>query len=639
MKKILWVILGLLLLLAAAAGIFIVTFNADSYRPFFQQKLQEALKKPVLIKKITLGWNDGISLDVDGLTIFKDDKSPDALLHLKKASILVNAKPLLKREIQVSSVILESPEIDFINTSKLNGRIDLPSGSSSAFVPVNNSGTVVPQQSNVEAVPAEAMSFLVDEIKIHNGRIHYADPLSKSPVDISILDLDAVVRNISLTGPLDFDGKASLFSERQNISFEGKIRLQGAGALDIENLVTRVQLEAMDTAKILKSLPALQQVGLAQGLAGSLETSFKKIQIIDGAVRELDGEVHLTQARFKTGNMPVPFENGAGDADFNLDHVTLQRLTGNMGSGRFAASALTQNLKSSQPQTQAEISLTGLSLTDVAPPVSQTDPYLEGAASLNMRGAAVGAKDYEIKQSLSGNGQLNIQNPVLRNMNVLREIINKLSMIPGVSKGIQSRLPENYNQKLQARDTQFMPIEIPVTINQGVYFFDHAVIQAESFAVIASGKGDLLGNLQGEASLLIEPQLSRAMMAGVNELQYLADSKGQLQIPLTIQGVRGSFSITPNVSYVVSKLAASKTQEVLANLLTKKNGANQTGQTTNQSSPLSSLLGQNQNTQQQGSYYGQQTNQQQQSSGTQGLLGQLLTAALESKKNAGSSQQ
>ncbi len=639
MKKVFLIVFAGLFLIIAAAGIFVLTFNADSYRPFFQQKLQEALKKPVTIKKITLGWNGGIALEVDGLTIFKDDKSPDALVRLKKASVLVNAKPLLRREIQVSSIILESPEIDFVNTPKPGTPAGFSSGQSTIVSTDVDFGTAS-SSSSLEAAPAAAaaMSFLVDEIKIHNGQIHYADPLAKSPVDISIRDLDAVIRNISLTSPLDFDGKASLFSDRQNIALEGKIRLTGAGALNIENLIARIQLEDMDTAKILKSLPALQSVGLAQGLKGNLETSFKKISIVDGVVRELEGEVHLTDARVKTGDMPLPFENGALDADFNLDRITLQRFTGNIGSGKLAVSGLTQNLKSPQPQTQAEISLTGLSLTEINPPASQTEPYMEGIASVNVRGTAVGVKDYEIKQTLSGSGQINLQNPVLRNMNVLREIFNKLSMIPGVSKGLEGRLPQNFNEKLQARDTLFMPVEIPVTITQGIYVFNRAVIQSESFAVIASGKGDLLGNLQGEASLLIEPQLSQAMMAGVNELQYLADSKGQLTVPLIIQGVQGKFSVIPNVSYVVSKLAASKTQEVLSDFLAKRNGTVQpgqtAGQTAGQTSPFGALLGQNT---QQGSY-GQQTNQQQ-SGGTQGLLGQLLTAALESKQSAGSSQQ
>ena len=610
MKKVFWITFILILLIAAAVGVFALTFNADSYRPFFQQKLQEAVKKPVRIKKISLGWNGGIALDVDGLTIFKDEKSPDALVRFEKASVLVNAKPLLQREIQISSIILVRPEIDFVKTP----RREVPTAAAPA-------GTVTSSGNNSGAASVAAMSFLVDEIKIRNGRIHYADPLARSPVDISIRDLDAAIHNISLTGPLDFDGKASIFSDRQNTSIEGKIILRGPGALDIENLLMRVQLEAMDPAKILKSLPALQTVGLAQGLAGDAEGSLKRIRIVDGAVQELEGEVHLAQARFKTADMPLPFENGTVDANFSLNHFALQKMTGNIGSGKFSASGLAQNLQGPQAQSQADLRLTGLWLTDLIPPVSQSEPYMEGIASFNLHAGAAGIKDYEIEQTLTGNAQINIQNGVLRNMNVLREIFDKLSMIPGVSKSLQSRLPQGYSEKLQQRDTLFLPIEIPVTISQGGYFFDRTVLQSESFAVLASGKGDMDGNLQGEASLIIEPQLSQAMMAGVNELQYLSDSKGQLQVPLILQAVRGKFSITPNVSYVLSKLAAAKTQQVLANLLKQKNDTDQTAGTSQQTNPL-----------------GQNTQSQQGLGG--GLLGQLLSSALESQssKNGSSSR-
>lgn len=610
MKKVLLIVFILILVLVSAVAVFALTFNVDRYRPLIQKKFQEALKLPVQIKKISLGWNGGIALDVDGLTVFKSERSPESLVHLKKASVLVNLEPLFRREIQVSSIVLESPEVDFVQT--LEKEVP-PAPGPEASAPSGASG----------GTPAAAMSFLVDEIKINNGSIRYSDPQAKSPVDISIRNLDASIRNISLAGPLDFDGKASIFSNAQNTSLQGKLRVRGAGAIDIENLLIRTDLQSMDTAQILKSLPSLQSVGLAQGLAGNTQVSIKKIEIAGGTVRKLEGQANLNGGRFKTADMPLFFENATLDADFSLNHAAIQKLTGNLGSGNLSASGLVQNLQA-QPQSQAEFSLTGLSMMELIPPSSERAPYMEGTAFLGARVTALGAKDFEIRQTLNGGAQLSLQDGVLRNMNVLREIIDKLSMIPGVSKSIQSRLPQGYNEKLQARDTVFEPVEIPVTINQGFYFFDKALIRSESFAIVASGKGDTLGNLQGEASFIIEPALSQALMAGVNELQYLADSKGQLQVPVILQGVNGKFSATPNVNYVVSKLATAKTQEVLGNLLAKKTGVN--NQTASQQN---SAYGQNP--------YGQQQPQQQT---TGGLLGQLLSSALESRSsNGGSSQQ
>lgn len=602
MKKVFLIVFSLLLIVAAAVGIFAVTFNADSYRPFFQQKLQEALKKPVLIQKISLGWNGGIALEIDGLTILKDEKSQESLLRLEKASILVNAKPLLNRELQVSSIILESPEIDFTQT---------PSGQISAAVP--SSGE--PAGKSSEAVSAAAMTFLVDEILIRNGRIHYADPSSKSPVDISILDLDAAVRNISLTGPVDFDGKASLFSGEQNVAFQGKLQARGAGAIDIKDLLAGIQLEKMDTAKILKSLPSLQTVGLAQGLAGDAEVSVKKINILEGNVKELEGEAHLKGGRFKTAAMPMPFENAAVDMSFSLDHLALQALNGNFASGKLAASGLSQNLQSPQPQTQGEVSFTGLQVKDLAPPASEGTPYLEGIAAFNARGNALGARDIEIRQTLNGNARLTLKDGILRNMNILKEILDKLSMIPGVSKGLQSHLPQGYEKKLQERDTIFAPIDIPVTITQGNFFLEKGVVESQSFAVIASVKGDLAGNFRGEGHVVIEPELSQALIAGLNELRYITDSQGQLQIPFLFKGVNGKVSFELNINYVASKLASAKAQEVLSGFFQNKNADPNAQQG-------SSLYGQNNR-----APYGQQGNQQ--TGG--GLLGQLLSSAMQSQ--------
>lgn len=629
MKKLVFIFLGLLILFVAALGVFLATFNADSYRPFIQQKLQEALKLPVEIGRISLGWNGGFALELEGVKVLQSENSKENLVSLRKASIQVNARPLLKRELQVSSIILENPEIDFVQGGQKpitvsNPDVSTAGGASSA---------------GVEAAAAGVISFFVNDVKIQGGRLRYLDASVQPAVEIAVSEIDGTVRNISLLSAMDFEGRAAVFSASQNVDFSGKLHVRSAQEFEIKNLKISADMRAMDTARILKSLPALQTAGLAQGLEGRLEAVFSLMKATGGKLSELEGSARGEVIRFKTAAMPLYFEKGSFESSFSLNHISIRQFQGWLGSSEVVLSGLAQNLQAPQPESQVDFSISRLSLAELAPPASQSAPSMEGEAAFNARVGALGKSDAEILATLGGQARLTLQNGVLRNMNVVREILNKLSMIPGVSKSLNSRLPENYQQKLNERDTFFLPVEIPVTVRDGAYFFDQALIQSELFAIRASGRGDVAGNLQGEASLVIEPQMSYAMIAGINELRTLADGQGQLQVPLILRSDRGQFSVTPNVSFIVSRLAAAKTQEVLANLLTKKNQTATDPNAPQQSaptSPLSGLLGQNS---QQNSFGGQTRQPQQQQGLGGGLLGQLLSSALQGQTSNGDSSQ
>jgi len=74
---------------------------------------------------------------------------------------------------------------------------------------------------------------------------------------------------------------------------------------------------------------------------------------------------------------------------------------------------------------------------------------------------------------------------------------------------------------------------------------------------------------QIRATLRIEPALSEALIKSVNELRGLANSRGELELPLTVQGRLPRVTVLPDLNYVASKVVATTVQDLLGEVLRK----------------------------------------------------------------------
>lgn len=560
-------ILFILILLAAAAlAVFVFTFNANRYKPLITEKLEKALGRPVELDKITLGWHEGLALDLKGLTLLNPGAVRSEFLRLDSAAVRVNPKALLEHRLEVTSVILDSPEITMTGgaAQKAPESTIQPSGQTGA----------APQASSAKPAPA-VFAFLIDVVKIKNGRFHFIDKKPGAPVDLSVDKMDVTVKDISPAKAVTIDARSALFSKRQNLSADGKVRIvpEESGAV-LQDFTANMDLSSVDAEKLMKAVPALQETGLAKEISGQLEAKINRLKFAWGKMQEFDADLHLDQGSFKTGAMPLPLQNVNADLNAARSRIVLRHLSASAGNGRIAVTGASDNYRFPDAQTQFEGSLEGFQLAEFAPAAGENAPRMEGVFSASFRAAATGNAASLIMPSLNGEGQAELNNGVLRNLNVIREIVKKLSTVPAVSASLQKHLPQGYEQKLNERDTVFAPIKIPFAIRQGNLVFDRAVIESESFYLNGSGSLNLATRaVQIEAMLTVERDFSQALIAGVNELRYLANSQGELQIPVTVQGFLPKPSVVPNLQWVISRLAAGKAQEALSGMLYKNQNA------------------------------------------------------------------
>ena len=113
MKKLLLTLLVLSVLTFAGVAVFLATFDVDQYRPQLLKTLERALGRPVELARLSLGWNNGIAVQLIGLAIHERGQ-PDAapLIRVDDASAVVRLMPLLRRELDVASIVLIRPRME-----------------------------------------------------------------------------------------------------------------------------------------------------------------------------------------------------------------------------------------------------------------------------------------------------------------------------------------------------------------------------------------------------------------------------------------------------------------------------------------------------------------------------------------------
>ena len=456
MKRLLLIVALVLAVAILGIGAFVLTFDADRYRPLLVSKLQAALGRPVKLERLSLGWRRGIAITLQGLTV--EERAPatgEPLLQMESASAVVPLLPLLRKKVRVASIIFTHPRVHALRDAQ--GRVNLL-GLAAAAAPGAASGRTAGEGT---------ISFNVGSIRIEQGTLHWTDAMASPPTDLWVNALDVTVTHIAPGQPMTVHAQGA---------FGGESRPSAEGRGERQN----VELGGRVT------LPAT-------GHAGSIE------------------EMVLAMER-------IPLEQ-------------------------------------------------------LLPPAAAGSPQLRGILTLKLQGGVSTLEGPQLARSISGDGQLQLTEPVVENLNILRAVFEKFSMIPGLVEKLESSLPPDYQAKLAARDTVFAPIALAVRCDSGVLRFDDLRLRTETFELSGSGLAEVDGAFNMSSQLRIDPALSTAIVKSVNELQALADDRGALLIPVAIRGRVPRVAVMPDVRYIASKVFATKAVDLVGELMRRGESA------------------------------------------------------------------
>jgi len=558
MKKILLTLLVLALFAAGALTFFILTFEVDKYRPDIVRQIQTVFGQPVEIKKITLGWHDGVALSVKELRIFDGQgEAASPFFKVEEAAASVNFRSLLGGRIEVSSIQIEAPFIRIVRNKdgSLKGLEKMMSGQ-------NASGGAP------SAVLAGAL--LVNKVELLNGTVIFKDLMAPEPFEIALDQVDVRLRDVGIERSIPVEIKAATFSGSQNVSFETVVKYSLVHQIfTLTDGEGTLNLESLDQARVLRSLPQIKPADFPDPFRGQL---LLKLQSFKAGPK--GSEMTPLVLSLKKGALGVtglaPVEDAELALNLTADKAVLERFSALFAEGTLAASGETR-LSGADSKTTFRFTGKGIKASRLVPPDPRQPVTLSGLLGVSLEGAASGLEADRIQQTLSTQGKLFLKEGVIQNFNLVREILSKLSIIPGMQQRFQQRLPPEYLQKVNQKDTPLESLELPFSIQNSRLSMPMIAVTSENFSLSGALNMSLAGGLAGRLMVRLDPYFSAALIRAVQELQYLTTASGEIEIPVGVSGTTAKPVVLPDLQYIGSRLATAKTQELIGSFLQKKN--------------------------------------------------------------------
>lgn len=545
MKKFFLGIVILIVLAVGALAVFISTFDLNRYKPMIIQKASQALGAPVELRRISLAWKGGVVLRVQDFLVFTNSTPRTVSAQLKEAAVHVKLGPLLNKEIEVTSIVLIEPQAILVKTP--DGKIGLKDANIA-----QPSNTSAADAADETATPMPAVK--IDLFQVRSGAVRFQDLTAKPSLDLSVKNIDVDVKNFSLTDAFSFVMRASLFSSKQNLEAEGRVSLPQAGKGGfVKNAVFKTDLSSLNLAETERALPAAESAGLEE-LRGILET---KIDYFDlGGTGSMNVELALEDGRVKVKSTKSALDNILLKAKLSGGDLKIDTFSADFAGGKIKTNGVVKQFR-----TQA---LTGLTWSskdlalDQMMPESGNGPKLSGRLSLDLEGQAAGKDWPQISQTLSGQGRFELKDGVLLNYNLLRTVVQKISMVPGAEEALRNNLPSIYKAKMNEPSTILQPVQVPFTVQNGQIYFNQLNLVTDFILVQGAGQIGLDKSLSMRSTVRIHQQLSQAIVSLVPQAQLILNAQGEIEMPVTIQGRLPQVSVVPDSDYIAKKLLSSE---------------------------------------------------------------------------------
>ncbi len=602
-KIILVVFFILIFVLGTVLFVFLKTFEINQYRSYIERQMTSALGRAVQIQGLQLGMraDKGVTLNVQGLSIADDPAfSSDFFLAVDRISLDIDILAFLtQKKIRISQIEIRNPRLRLIRTAE--GKINLPE----SFLPSDKSlapaaslkdnllrrifgfslvsaayaaqGKTESSALREESVRSVSRGLFIHAIRIEGGTLIFTDQTHDPPLNISLEGIDLRMEDLSLNRPFPFQFACSLWAEQANIHGHGHALLdQSNNQISLQGIRVETDLSHLQIRKTPFHDLLRENLRLEGTPGGKLQVTVSQMKAGPAGLLDLSAEGQLTDGRVKLEMLGKAFEDiqiSFRMTESDLDIQTLSVLYGQgkvAGQGRLNDYLRERNL--SYDIRVEDISLAELIPSSLMPVLDETAGPLKFEGKLfgdfGGEGRLEGNDAASLITSLKGEGALKVREGKLRNINLLKFILDKISFIPHLVNLIESGLPEEYKDKLRKGETSIDRVELSVKMQDGTLFVPEAALSADGFLIAANGQLDFDQNLTLEADFYIPQDLSAAMVMAVDALAYLLNEDNQIHIPLTpYQGMLRDLRIYPDVEDVGRQMIGGKGREELRKVI------------------------------------------------------------------------
>jgi AsmA protein len=216
-----WIALGIVVLVFSG-GLLLAVLNLNAWlnenREWVGRQAEAALGRRVSFGEVGVSLWPGLAVRLADLQVGDDPAfSQGDFVRAESVAVGVKLLPALLGSIEVSRVILRSPDITVIQTKQGRNTDSL--------------GGAKPAEPGEPAQAAGPTELIVGLIDIRDGRLRLVDRTGKEPVELLVERIDLEASDVSPRQPIEFElGAAVLGSDRRNVAVSGTV-----GPIDTEN--------------------------------------------------------------------------------------------------------------------------------------------------------------------------------------------------------------------------------------------------------------------------------------------------------------------------------------------------------------------------------------------------------------------
>ncbi|MFH1359944.1 MAG: AsmA family protein [Candidatus Omnitrophota bacterium] len=594
--KVFFLVLCMILVVAfIGLVVFVRTFDADKYRTQITKEISRSVGRDVAIGKIQLdiSFLQGITLNIHQLALADDAAfSKENFLTIEDVQLGLDLQTLIKtRQISILSIEFVSPKINIIRDAK--GQINtqgLSQKDEKTTSEEPSSGIASKFNSQMSTASKALSTLLVKSFRLRDGMVTFIDQSLEEPIAIEAKNLNLSVDNFSLNEPIDFNLEGSVFSSWKNITAKGTLEVDVRNlAVHFRNIKIDSDLSKISLEQLEASIPMVKGVGFQEGFEGQLSMAIDEITLNRSGLTKLFADGALQEGRLSIKSAPFPLEKILVKFKINEKDMVIKEANLPLASGQIKMNgAIVDYMQKQAFDVMMEIDQ--LDLSQLIPKGNQP-VELQGKLSGQMDMGGYGLNADAALNSLTGQGELNVQDGKLVNINVLKVFLSKISMLPRLVEKLEENLPQKYKDKLKEKDTPLKKVTLKITLSGRNLNIDSAQVETNVFMITGQGTLNLDRQLSLSVGLSIPQDLSDSMVQATPELEYLLDDNGEIYIPAKIKGQIPDFSYMPDLEYLGKKIIVQHGKEELQKVLQKVLGKDekeqpaQEGQSTQETTP------------------------------------------------------
>jgi AsmA protein len=342
MRKTLIITGIVLLVLIAVTALALVNLNGliNRNKDYLLALAQESLGRNVAVGEIGVTLWGGIGVRLKEFSI-ADDPSFSNDSFIRAADLQVNMKlmPLLKKELEVSKVILHRPVINVIRDPQGRFNFSTVGGGKEKQGKEAKKEKEKKERSEERAAPAPLLISLVD---IDSGEIRYVDA-GKDGIDFRATRVEFKVKDVNFDRPIDINLEAAVFgAAKQNLKLKGRLGPLGPKA-DLNNLPLEgtLDLDSISLADLEKALPVLgRRIPKGTSFSGSVGAKSRFSGRLGTDVQpEINGTLSLNGVSARMPGLAQPIADLNAKINFTGKNAELPETTFKIGKSRVRLAA------------------------------------------------------------------------------------------------------------------------------------------------------------------------------------------------------------------------------------------------------------------------------------------------------------